>query len=86
MHIIPNALSRLASREETARSTNMGELEVLVATVQEIWANPAMLVKLSSDFKQKLKTGYENDPGWKRVKDIVTRNENLKAEAAKLFY
>ena len=39
-HIIPNALSCLASRKDTARSTNKGELDALVATVQEIWANP----------------------------------------------
>ena len=63
MHIISDALSRLASCEKTAKSTVEGKLDMLAATVQEIWANPATLVELSNDFKKKLKTGYENNPG-----------------------
>ena len=62
-HIIPDPLSCLASCEETARSTAKGKLDVLAATVQEIWANPATLVELSNDFKKKLKTGNKNNPG-----------------------
>ena len=46
-----------------ARSTNKGKLDVLVATVQEVWANAAALIELSSNFKQKLKTGYKNNQG-----------------------
>ena len=86
MHIIPNALFCLASCEKIARSINKGKLDALVATVQEIWANPATLVELSSNFKQKLKTNYENNFGWKRLMNIVTGNNNLKANAAKLPY
>ena len=59
---------------------------MLVVTVQEIWANPATLVERSSDFKQKLKTNYKNNPGWKCVKNIPTCNDDLKANAAKLPY
>ena len=59
---------------------------MLVATVQEIWANLAMLVELSSNFKQKLKTGYKNNLDWKSVKDIVTRSNNLETNATKLPY
>ena len=52
MHIICNFLSCLASREETARSTNKSKLDTLVVTVQKIWANLTTLVELSSNFKQ----------------------------------
>ena len=34
----------------------------------------------------KLKTGNKKNPGWKRIKNIVTRNDNLKANAVKLSY
>ena len=85
-HIIPNTLSCLASHEETARSTAKGELDALAATVQEIWANLATLVELSNNFKEKLKTGYKNNPGWKCVKNIVSRNHDLETNAAKLPY
>ena len=85
-HIISNALSRPASCEKTARSTNKGKLDVLIAAVQEIWANLAPLVELSNDFKQKLKIGYKNNAGWKRVRSIVTSNNNLEANAAELPY
>ena len=71
---------------EAARRTTKGKLDALIATVQKTWANPVTLVKLSSDFKQKLKTGYKNNSGWKCVKSIITSNANLKANAAKLSY
>ena len=63
MHIIPYALCCLASREKTARSIAKGKLDLLAATVQEIWANPATLVELSNNFKEKLKTSYKNNLG-----------------------
>ena len=53
-HIIPNTLSCLASCEKTARSTAKGKLDLLAAIVQEIWANPATLVELSNNLKEKL--------------------------------
>ena len=69
-----------------ARSIAKSELDALAATVQEIWANAATLVELSNDFKKKLKTGYENDPGWKHVRNIVPSNDNFETNAAKLSY
>ena len=85
-HIILDTLSRLTSCKETARSTAKSELDALAATVQEIWANLATLVELTNNFKEKLKTGYKNDLGWERVRNIVTSNNNLKTNAAKLSY
>ena len=85
-HIIPNALSHLASCKETARSIAEGELDALAATVQEIWANPTTLVELSNDFKEKLKTGYNNNPGWRHIRNIVTSNNGHEVNAAKLPY
>ena len=69
-----------------AKRIAKSKLDALVAIVKEIWANPATLVKLSNDFKKKLKTGYKNNPCWKRVINIVTSNENLETNAAKLPY
>ena len=83
-HIIPDALSCLASCKETARSNVKDELEALAAAVQEIWANPTTLVELSNDFNENLKTGYKNNLSWTCVQNIVTSNNSLKANAAKL--
>ena len=85
-HIILNALFCLASCKKMAKSTAKGKLETLAATVQEIWANPATLQELSNDFKKKLKMCYENNPSWKCVQNIVTINNGLKTNTAKLSY
>ena len=45
-----------------------------------------MLVELRNNFKEKLKTSYKNDPGWKRVRNIVTSNYGLKTNSVKLPY
>ena len=86
MHIILNALSCLANQEEMTRSTTKSKLDAPAATAQEIWANPAMLVELNNNFKEKLNTGYKNNLSWKRVRNIVTSNNDFKANAAKFPY
>ena len=63
MHIFFNTLSCLASCKKTARSTAKVKLDALTATMQKIWANPATLVELSNNFKEKLKTSYKNNLG-----------------------
>ena len=60
-HIIPNALSHLASCKEAARSTVKGKLDALAATVQEIWANLVTLIELSNSSMEELKTNYKNN-------------------------
>ena len=62
-HIILNALFCLASCKEMARGTVKGELDSLAATVPKVWANLAMLVELSNNFKKKLKISYQNNLG-----------------------
>ena len=84
-HIIPDALLCLAS-SKALRSSHEGELIALAVASKEIWACPITLVELSNKFKKKLVDGYNEDPGWKQIKNTITANNNLEANAAILPY
>ncbi len=77
-NIVPDALSRLASRE--FRPETDESLDAL--TVQ---CFPATLVEMSPEFRQRLLDGYQ-EPRWQRVLKLLRDNELLGENAAKLPY
>lgn len=83
-HFAPDALSCLASRETKRRSDEQQEgiLDTLHTAAKETWALATSIVELSGDFKKRLIEGYETDPRWKRILDVLRRNQTLKNEDA----
>lgn len=61
-NIVPNILSRLASRESRARPDN----ESL-----DVQAYPVSLVEISNKFKQRLLKGYKQEPRWTQIRQII---------------
>ena len=83
-HFLPDALSRLASRESKRRpdAEHEGVLDTLHSTIIESWTLAASIVELSKDFRTRLIEGYDADPRWKRIVDMLETNENLKEDDA----
>ena len=79
-NIVPDALSRLASRE--FRPETNESLDALFA----VRCFPVSLVEMSPDFRQRLLLGYQEEPRWERVMRMVLDNEALGENAAKLPY
>ena len=79
-NIVPDALSRLASREH-----NNSEESVLDA-LHETCGFPVSLVEVSEDFRNRLLDGYKNDRPWGRIQQMIQENDNLEENAAKLPY
>ena len=82
-NIVPDALSRLASREQ--HSTTTSDESVLDA-LYETCGFPVSLVEVSEDFRRRLLDGYQNDKPWQRILQMVKDNDNLGDNAAKLPY
>ena len=76
-NIVPDALSRLASRDY-GTNPNESELDALCAF-------SISLIQVSDDFKDRVKQGYQ-DPRWQRIIATVVRNIELGENAAKLPY
>ena len=77
-NIVPDALSRLASRE--CRSGSDESLDALT-----VRCFPVSLVEVSTAFRQRLLEGYQ-EPRWSRVLQMIKNNEALGENAAKLPY
>ena len=78
-NIIPDALLRLASREYRAETNE--SLDVL-----SVQCYPVSLVEISPEFRQRLIDGYDTEPRWTRVRQMVRDNNALGDNAAKLPY
>ena len=78
-NIVPDALSRLASREYHP-SDNADSLDALV-----IRCFPVSLVEMSPSFRQRLQDGYQ-EPRWSRVRRLIQENAELDDNAAKIPY
>ncbi len=77
-HIIPDALSRLASTNHDAVSTKedgYSELDVLFT---------ATLVEMSPEFKTRLIKGYQDDPWWSKTIKLIDENDSHDNNAATL--
>ena len=78
INIVPDALSRLASREYRPES----EAVLDVLTVK---CFPVSLVEVSSEYRQRLLEGYR-EPRWTRVLQTLRENDALGSNAAALPY
>ena len=74
-HILPDALSRLASCSPSMLPDDHSELDALFA---------ATLVNMNDEFYDKLVMGYQQDPFWKRVLAQVDENHALGENAVPL--
>ncbi len=74
-NIVPDALSRLASREYRPEHDS-GEA---------VKCFPATLVTMSPEFRKRLLDGYQ-EPRWARVRNLIQQNESLEENAAKMPY
>ena len=79
-NIVPDALSRLASRDY---GTNSEESELDALTIDVF---PVSLIQVSDSFKDRVKQGYDKEPRWQRIMATVVRNKDLGENAAKLPY
>ena len=76
-NIVPDALSRLASRSYRSESESV---------LEDVDAFPVSLITVSEAFRKRLLDGYHNEPRWSRIIDIVNANEELGDNAATLPY
>ena len=76
-NIVPDALSRLASR-----ASYRSEESVL----DTIDAYPVSLITVSDAFRKRLYEGYNNEPRWTRIINMVKANDDLGDNAAALPY
>lgn len=65
LHIVPDALSRLATSNQDPTMSEEGELDVLFTT---------SMVSLHDDFRKVISNGYENDPIWAKILKTLTKN------------
>lgn len=71
-HIVPDALSRLASANDSHNNHDEGELDALFT---------ASLVEMDPEFKKKIIDGYRDDPQWAKTIAVL---DNGSGDAAKL--
>ena len=76
-NIIPDALSRLTSRDYKPSDESLDAL-----TIQ---CFPVTMVEISQEFRQRLLDGYQ-EPRWSRICKMIRDNEALGENAAKLPY
>ena len=75
-HIVPDALSRLASDNINAPDHD-GELDALFTV---------SLVEMDPDFKQRILDGYKSDLNWQRISEQLDANEGSEVAAKLPFY
>ena len=76
-HIVPDALSRLASSSKQDLPDHHSELDVLFTTA---------LVQMDENFHKRLISGYQNDPFWLRILQQIKDNSELGENAASLSF
>lgn len=88
-NIVPDALSRLASRDYDTTGSDEAELDALIADAYPVStivdAYPVSMIQVSDDFKARVQQGYQ-EPRWQRIMSTVKRNNELGENAAKLPY
>ena len=72
-HIVPDALSRLASANTNPPRHDEGELDALFT---------ASLVEMDSAFKQRILDGYKTDLNWQKIASTLDQNAELGSEGA----
>ena len=66
-HIVPDALSRLASTNSYGLGDNHSELDALLCDC----LFTASYVRMSDDFHQRIIQGYQDDPIWRRIAGVI---------------
>ena len=78
-NVIPDALSRLASTNDTHTAPpDHAELDAL-------YTYTTTLVGMSEDFKRRITEGYQADPSWTKILDVLYDNERSE-DAARLSF
>ena len=78
-NIVPDALSRLASRSYRSEPESSSILD-------SVDSFPVSLITVSEDFRKRLLEGYQQEPRWTKVIATVEANNDLGTNAAKLPY
>ena len=85
-HIVPDALSRLASATSPTLPDDHSELDVLYACATQainygsVYNYSATMVEMDEAFHKSLVEGYQKDPHWKRIGDMIDENAKLVAD------
>ena len=85
VNIVPDALSRLASRDYKPSDSSLDSLYADVSPIVSVCCFPVSLVEMNDDFRQRLLRGYQ-EPRWARVITMVKENGALGDDAADLAY
>ena len=93
-HIVPDALSRLASTTKSSLSEDHSELDALYACATQaledgsVYAYSATMVQMDEAFRESLVLGYGTDSHWTRIAEIIDANAKLVAngEGAELSF
>jgi len=79
IHIVPDALSRLKAYGKDVISPKVVPPRVATEAVDchslEVGSYHTLLVELSPEFKQRLIAGYESDPHWRNILEMVLRSQ-----------
>lgn len=76
-HVIPDALSRLASANAAPMNSHHSELDAL-------FVYNATLVEIHPTLVSRILAGYDSDPWWARLQIQIRANRDLQADAATL--
>jgi len=72
-HIVPDALSRLASTMPPETGMEEGELDALFA-VDALFVET--YAEMSDEFRKRLIQGYDEDPAWRHTIDVLDKDKN----------
>ena len=78
-HTVPDALSRLPHKDPV-HDESEGVLDMLWAHAYTVTA----LVEMSPEMKKRMLEGYQKDPHWIRVLEVLDKNEQADEDAANL--
>lgn len=83
LHLVPDALSRLQARRNRTTLEATTEDEGILDTLT-VKGYPIATVEIDDDFKTRVQEGYEKDPRWKRIKDMLEDNDAMEDNAARM--
>lgn len=71
-HVVPDALSRLATESDPDPGPEEGELDALSATVESVF-NLSSVVEISKEFRERIIEGYKKESAWVKVQDAISK-------------
>ena len=91
-HIVPDALSSLASVTKSTLPKDHLKLDVLYACATQalpsetLYSYTATMIEMSESFRDRLLLGYNTDPHWKRIASIIDDNAKHNGKGANLSF